>query len=76
MKKLSKLNINHERLIKNEDLQELRGGWLGQCVLLEDGAYYDTIQWNVGMQKSGCGHAASYWGVWLLFDGSIAAVTG
>ena len=45
MKKLSKLNINHERLIKNEDLQELRGGWLGQCVLLEDGAYYDTIQW-------------------------------
>ena len=37
MKKLGKLEINSGRLIKDEDLQKFRGGWVGQCALYLDG---------------------------------------
>jgi hypothetical protein len=34
MKKLNKLNINPVKLMKNEELMTLRGGWgMGKCVM-------------------------------------------
>jgi len=40
MKTLGKLNINLEKLIKDEDLQKLRGGWLGACAIYISGSYW------------------------------------
>jgi hypothetical protein len=45
MKKLGKLNINFEKLIKDEDLQKLRGGWLGDCAIYENGSYLEMRDW-------------------------------
>lgn len=42
MKKLGKLNINLEKLIKDEDLQKLRGGWLGTCAILSNGSFLEN----------------------------------
>jgi len=39
MKKLSKLQINPENLIKDEELQKLRGGALVQCAVHYDGGF-------------------------------------
>ena len=38
MKKLSKLQINPENLIKDEELKELRGGWVGLCAVHSGGS--------------------------------------
>lgn len=38
MKKLGKLNINLEKVMSNEDLLNLRGGWTGTCCIRCDGS--------------------------------------
>ncbi len=37
MKKLKKLQINHEKLMKNEELVTLRGGYDYNCCICYDG---------------------------------------
>jgi hypothetical protein len=44
MKKLGKLNINVEKLIKSEDLQKLRGGQQVDCAIYYDGHYQGVRQ--------------------------------
>lgn len=39
MKKLNKLNINPAKIIKAEELKELKGGWTGDCAVYRDGHY-------------------------------------
>jgi len=39
MKKLSKVLINPENLVKDEELQKLRGGWQGFCAVYDDGKF-------------------------------------
>jgi len=45
MKKLGKLNIKPENLLKDEELQKLRGGWVGQCAVYKDGEYEGLKDW-------------------------------
>jgi len=45
MKKLSKLQINPENLIKGEELQKLRGGWQDQCAVFSNGEYQGNRDW-------------------------------
>ncbi len=39
MKKLERLQINHEKLMKNEELITLRGGYGGCCVCAANGIH-------------------------------------
>jgi hypothetical protein len=43
MKKLGKLNINPTKLLKNQELIKLRGGWTGDCAVYIDG-HYDGLE--------------------------------
>lgn len=43
MKKLGKLNINPERLMKNEELIRLRGGYWYDCYITTDYFTYDPV---------------------------------
>ena len=39
MKKLNKLQINSEKLMKNEELKTLKGGYGGCCVCAQNGIH-------------------------------------
>ena len=44
MKKLKKLEINPERILRNDELRKLHGGWTGNCEIFsgsEDCPYYN-----------------------------------
>jgi hypothetical protein len=45
MKKLVKLNINQGNLIKDEELQKLRGGWSGLCAVHWNGVFQFNKEW-------------------------------
>ena len=68
MKKLSKLQINHEKVMKNEELILLRGGYGGVCCTCH--AWDGTIIGNIGcsspsMCNSDCFNAmGTGYGTW------------
>jgi hypothetical protein len=54
MKKLGKLNINVEKLIKNEDLQKLRGGQQVDCAVYYEGDYQFVRQFLCYSSQEQC----------------------
>lgn len=51
MKTLGKLNINSEKLLKHEELKNLKGGWDGECATWHEGSY-TGVQSMTGLQGS------------------------
>jgi hypothetical protein len=65
MKKLNKLQIKSEKLMKNEDLITLRGGYDGNCCechVVGGSTYY--IQSTPTACNSDCYAQYGGWGVW------------
>ncbi len=57
MKKLKKLSINPEKLMKNDELINLRGGYGGTNACGGDGMYCYGPSWDTGTETGGyvCG---------------------
>jgi hypothetical protein len=51
MKKLNKLQINSEKLLKNEELIALRGGYGGCCVCAQNGIHMAATSLDDCMQS-------------------------
>jgi len=54
MKKLGKLSINPEKVMKNEELVNLRGGYETACCFCNDDRNYAGGQYIVGSTESDC----------------------
>lgn len=67
MKKINKLQINSEKLMKNEELTTLRGGYDGKCcechVLMSGETYYATNS-SPSTCPSDCSEQFGGWGTW------------
>lgn len=62
MKKLGKLQINPERLIKTDELTTLRGGYDGSCCTCTDG--YAMAATNASECEDFCNDLPGQHGVW------------
>jgi hypothetical protein len=62
MKKLSKLQINSEKLMKNEELIIVKGGYsMYPCEIIEDGAW----AWNDALPGNTCSDAETQYRTYL-----------
>jgi natural product precursor len=62
MKKLNKLQINSEKIMKNEELTTLRGGYAGACCTCTNG--YAMAALSGADCKSSCSELPGQDGVW------------
>lgn len=61
MKKLNKLNINSEKIIKNVELVTLRGGYNYCCWCIGPGYYGAMVALTPGDCQSACSSINSIW---------------
>jgi natural product precursor len=67
MKKLGKLTINLEKVMKNEELVNLRGGYSGVCCLCHDSgsgqylAIYGSTKEECGEDCNALGYGSFVW---------------
>lgn len=80
MKKLNKLEINSEKLMKNEELVTLRGGYGGSCEPCGSGVqkWNCSVWWNGTYLYGGiaCGSQDYILGVYPAGEGYTVECTG